>query len=92
MKSKDFLVSSSEVTSESPVIGSAWKTCARKTGIGSYGRIVASVGAKGRTRGTSWTSTQSLEPRVEMAMKVELTWLSESECIRMFLVTRQNEL
>jgi hypothetical protein len=43
VKSKDSLVSSSEVTSESPEAESAWKTCARKTGIGSVGRIAVSV-------------------------------------------------
>jgi hypothetical protein len=46
VKSKDFLVSSSEVTSESPETESAWKTCARKTGMGSTGRIAVPVRAR----------------------------------------------
>ena len=48
MKSKDFLVSSSEVVPESPEVESAWKTCARKTGIGSAWGITVSVRAGGR--------------------------------------------
>ena len=43
VKSKDFLVSLSEVTSELPAVESAWKTCARKTGIGSVERKAVSV-------------------------------------------------
>jgi len=48
VKSKDFLVSSSEVTSDSPEVESAWKTCARKMGVGSAGRITMSARAGGR--------------------------------------------
>jgi hypothetical protein len=47
VKSKDFLVSSSEVTSES-----TWKTCARKTGIGSAERTAVSVKAVERDGST----------------------------------------
>ena len=48
VKSKDFFVSSSDVTSDSPEVESAWKTWARKTGTGSAGRIAMSARAGGR--------------------------------------------
>jgi len=48
VKSEDFSVSSSEETSDSPEVESAWKTCARKTEMGSTGRIATSARAGGR--------------------------------------------
>ena len=48
VKLKDFLVSSSEVTSDSPEVESAWKTWVQKTGTGSVGRVAASVRPGGR--------------------------------------------
>ena len=47
VKLKNSLVSSSEVMSELPKLQSGWRTCARKTGIGSVGGITVSVRAGG---------------------------------------------
>ena len=60
VKSKDFFVSSSEVTSESPEGQSTWKTCAQKTGMGSDGGMVASETA-GETREGDRAGTHRLE-------------------------------
>ena len=51
VESRDSLVSSSEVMSESLEPQSGWKTCAWKTGIGSVGGMMVSVRAGG-TKGS----------------------------------------
>jgi hypothetical protein len=68
VKSKDFLASSSEARSDSPDEQSAWKTCARKMGIGSTRE--ASVGAGGAEVVVEevWSIAGRLELCVEKSM------------------------
>ena len=70
VKSKDFLVSSSEVTSESPEAESAWETRAKKTGMGSAGRVAVSMRAKRgeASSGAASTDALTLELKVETTM------------------------
>lgn len=53
VKSKDFLVSSLEVRSDSPEVEPVWKTCTQKTGIDSVGRVatLARPGGREASRG-----------------------------------------